>query len=255
MQLNFKTYGQGRPIIILHGLFGMLDNWQSIAKHIEQKHKIYLIDQRNHGKSPHTSEHSYTAMADDLFEFIEQHHIGSVDILGHSMGGKTAMQFAITYPQFVNSLSVVDMGVKRYEPGHDSIFEALFSIDLKAVKNRNEVEIILDQKIHDVSTKQFILKNLSRQADSTYAWKFNLQSIFANYNSEILAPIISDHPFMKKTLFIRGQNSNYILNTDWDLIQSIFPNSTLVTIKNAGHWVHADNPLELVHVLSKFWDA
>ncbi len=252
MNLNYIRHGQGPPLIILHGLFGMLDNWKSVAKQLEGKFTVYLIDQRNHGKSPHLAEHSYKLMAQDLFEFMKQQGIDSANIIGHSMGGKTAMQFALDHPQLVKQLIIVDMGVKRYPAGHDNIFDTLLSINLIEIHSRGDAEKILHDRIGEFGVRQFLMKNLSRHADGTYAWKFNLEGLYKNYESGILAPVSGDHPFAGKTLFIRGGRSSYILNEDWDEIQHLFPNSTLYTIQNAGHWVHADEPNELLRAVGSF---
>ena len=252
MQLNYKILGQGEPLIILHGVFGMLDNWQSIAKVLEHRYTLYLIDQRNHGRSPHVDEHSYKAMAADLKQFMWQQGIPKSNIMGHSMGGKTAMQFALDYPEMVNKLIVVDIGVKNYNGGHDTIFEALQSVDVSLISNRQEAEIQLSNYIQDYGVKQFLLKNLTREPDGSYHWKFNLKALFDNYDAHILTNVSSDFPFDGETLFIRGANSNYILDTDWPQIQQLFPLATLATINDAGHWVHADQPAQLIELVKAF---
>jgi pimeloyl-ACP methyl ester carboxylesterase len=252
MHLHFQKSGTGKNLVILHGLFGMLDNWKTIGKELEKKFAVYLVDQRNHGRSPHTAEHSYKLMSADLFEFFHQQNITSAILIGHSMGGKTAMQFALDHPDIVEKLIVVDMGMKRYSAGHDTIFDALFSIPLPEIHYRADAEKILLEKISDFGTRQFILKNLSRNPDGSYHWKFNLQSLYNNYEAEILAPISPKNIFENETLFIRGGNSGYIQNTDWDELQNIFPNSTLVTIAGAGHWVHADKPALLLSAITNF---
>jgi len=252
MLLNYLHSGSGKPLIILHGLFGMLDNWKSVGKELEKKYAVYLVDQRNHGRSPQVPEHSYKAMAADLAEFFEQQHLSSAYLLGHSMGGKTAMQFALDHSSKVDKLIVVDMGIRRYGAGHDAIFETLNAIDLKEIHYRSDAEKILLENINDFGTRQFILKNLVRQQDGSYTWRFNLEALDKNYESEILAPVDGDHPYTGPTLFIRGQNSGYILNEDWDGIQQLFPNSKLMTVKNAGHWVHADQPAEIVRLTNDF---
>lgn len=252
MQLNYKSLGQGPPIIILHGLFGMLDNWQSIAKLLADDFTLYLIDQRNHGKSPHTSTHSYKLMAADLKEFMLQQGIPQSNILGHSMGGKTAMQFALDYPEMVDKLIVVDMGIKSYEAGHDKIFDALKSLKPELIHSRNEAESQLSNYINSEGIKQFLLKNLTRNADGNYSWKFNLSALFDNYETEILSGITTDSQFEGETLFIRGATSDYILDADWSTIQNLFPNAVLATIADAGHWVHADKPTDLINCIKSF---
>ncbi len=252
MQLNFKKLGQGFPLIILHGLLGSLDNWQTIANNLQNSFTVYLLDQRNHGRSPHTAEHSYKLLAEDLLQFYKQQNIESSHLLGHSMGGKAAMQFALNCPEKVSKLIVVDMGAKKYSPRHDEIFDALFSIDFAIIQYRAETEKILLEKIKDVKNRQLILKNLSRNTNGTYQWKFNLQSLHENYENEINAPVTGDSQFTGKVIFIRGEKSDYVLNDDWLAIQNLFPNSELITIRDAGHWVHADKPEQLLNAVSKF---
>jgi pimeloyl-ACP methyl ester carboxylesterase len=252
MNLNFIKSGSGPTLIILHGLFGMLDNWKTIAKGLEMSFTVYLVDQRNHGKSPHTPEHSYQLMALDLKEFMQQQNISDAIIMGHSMGGKTAMQFALTYPEMVNRLIVVDMGIKRYESGHDHVFDAIHAVDLNKVHSRNDAEKMLIEFIPTAGTRQFILKNLTRNPNGTYQWKFNPEALTNNFESEILASIKTKNAFNKPTLFIRGERSQYILNEDWDSIQKIFPNAELITITEAGHWAHADQPEKLLEAVTRF---
>ncbi len=251
MLLNFKSIGQGKPLIILHGLFGMLDNWQTIARALENEFTLYLVDQRNHGKSPHTDQHSYKLMANDLLEFMTQQGIPQSNILGHSMGGKTAMQFALDYPEMVNKLIVVDMGVKQYEGGHDTIFDALKSVELNSITNRHEADVQLSKYINSIGVKQFLLKNLTREPDGSYHWKFNLKALSDNYQN-ILASIDGDFSFEGETLFIRGSLSDYIPDEDWKTITKLFPQAKLETIVNAGHWVHADQPEALLSAIRQF---
>jgi len=252
MQLNYKIIGQGKPLIILHGLFGMLDNWQSIAKSLETDFTLYLVDQRNHGKSPHSNEHSYKLMAADLKEFMMQQGISQSNIMGHSMGGKTAMQFALDDPEMVDKLIVVDMGIKRYSGGHDTIFDALQSIKPALIHSRSDAEKQLSLFIQNNSIRQFLLKNLSRSADGNYNWKFNLSALSINYENNILDGITAEIQFEGDTLFLRGSKSDYILNTDWDSIQTLFPAAKLKTVEDAGHWVHADQPEQLISYIKSF---
>ncbi len=251
MQLNYKSTGQGEPLIILHGLFGMLDNWQSVARALENHFTLYLVDQRNHGKSPHLDEHSYKLMASDLREFMLQQAIPQSNLLGHSMGGKTAMQFALDYPEMVTKLIVVDMGIKQYEGGHDTIFEALKSVELNTITNRQEADVQLSKYINSIGVKQFLLKNLTREPDGSYHWKFNLKALSENYDN-ILSSINSEIPFEGETLFIRGSLSDYIPDADWEAITKLFPMAKLETIQNAGHWVHADQPEALISAIRQF---
>lgn len=251
MDLNFKVFGEGKPVIILHGLFGMLDNWQTVAKKLADEYMVYIVDQRNHGRSPHLPDFNYTLMAEDLQIFMESQWIYEAIIVGHSMGGKTAMRFALDYPEMVEKLVVVDIGPKQYPAGHDLIFESLLSVDLSTVKSRQEVATILSKKIPDQGVVQFLMKNLSRTKQDTYEWKMNLPAIFKNY-SNILAPLSVKQVFESEALFIRGEKSPYIQDKDWPSIHNVFPKASLITIPGAGHWVHAEQPQLLFNALSEF---
>ncbi len=178
MNLNYKTIGEGQPLIILHGLLGMLDNWQSISRQFADYHQVFIIDQRNHGRSPHDELIDYPSMAEDLHDFLHEHDLQQVNIMGHSMGGKTAMQFAHTYPERVNRLIVVDIAPKTYPPGHQTIFEALLGVELDKVASRADVEEVLAAKIKEERIRLFLLKNLTRTKQGAYRWKVNLEAIY-----------------------------------------------------------------------------
>lgn len=251
MDLNYKSFGEGYPIIILHGLFGTLDNWQTIAKKLATTNLVYIIDQRNHGRSPHDEEFNYSVMAEDLQAFMESQWIYEAHIIGHSMGGKTAMQFALNYPDMVNKLVVVDIAPKNYEGGHQAIFDALFSLDLNEIKNRKEADKQLEAKIEDFGVRQFLLKNLTRSKSGGYEWKMNLSVIHQNY-AAILSTIESEDTFDNPTLFIRGGQSDYILDKDLESIHNLFPLAQLETVAKAGHWVHAAEPIVLLDLVKTF---
>ncbi len=251
MELNYKEFGQGSPIIILHGLFGTLDNWQTIAKALAKDYWVFIVDQRNHGRSPHVKELNYQLMAEDLKVFMDQQWIPKAHILGHSMGGKTAMQFAFEYPDMVDKLVVIDIAPGENKSGHKDIFEALFSLDLEKLKNRTEANQSLEKKITDYGVRQFLLKNLTRKKEGAYRWKMNLEAIYNNYQ-EILNEVSSDTPFDGESLFIKGELSNYINESEKQLIHQFFTNVTIQTIENAGHWVHADAPKELLERINEF---
>ena len=251
MELNYKEFGQGAPIIILHGLFGTLDNWQTVAKQLAEEHSVYILDQRNHGRSPHLDRLDYKLMAEDLQQFMEANWIHQASIIGHSMGGKTAMQFAQDFPDMVQKLIVVDIAPKAYKGGHQQIFEALFALDLSIVDSRKAADQFLETRIPDFGVRQFLLKNLTRSKDGGYRWKMNLPVIFENY-SKILAPIELEEAADMPTLFIRGGKSDYIQEDDLSLLQSYFPNASLKTVEKAGHWVHAEAPVELIEIVKGF---
>ena len=186
MELNHKTFGQGEPLVILHGLFGTLDNWQTMARRFAENYTVILVDQRNHGRSPHLPGHSYELLANDLKEFLEANWIYEANILGHSMGGKTAMQFAMDFPDMVEKLVVVDMGIKEYPAGHNEIFEALFSLDVSKLESRSVAQKHLVSKINNLGVVQFLMKNLSRKKEGGFQWKMNLQALYENYEKILL---------------------------------------------------------------------
>lgn len=239
--LNFKVFGSGEEtLIILHGLFGSLDNWQSIAQIFATDFTVYIVDQRNHGKSPHYNEHNYSLMAADLDEFMQSQNIEKSHILGHSMGGKTAMQFAVDFPYKIDKLVVADIAPKYYAPHHQLIIEALTAVDFAKQKNRKEVGTELSKYIKDPGVLQFLLKNLTWKTREEMGWKFNLRILKSQINN--IGEALNGHVyFTNPVLFLKGEKSNYILDDDMDLIEECFPMSNLVQISNAGHWLHAEN--------------
>ena len=251
MQLNYKQFGNGTPLIILHGLFGSLDNWQTLAKQFAENFSVYIIDVRNHGKSPHTAEHDYVSIAEDLKEFMRQQSIEKSHFIGHSMGGKAVMQFSILYPEKVLKQVIVDIAPKKYGRGHDDIFDAIFSLDLNTLQSRTEADEQLQKLIPDFGTRQFILKNLDRSDDGTYGWKFNLETLFREYEN-VRGGITSSKPIDIETLVIKGEKSGYVTAEDEATFKTLFPKTTIASVSNAGHWVHAENPKELLTLVNRF---
>lgn len=251
MQLNFKRYGSGQPLIILHGLLGSLDNWATLGKRLAEHLSVYIVDQRNHGRSPHSPDMSFPLMAQDLLEMLDRENIQRTHLLGHSMGGKTAMRFALDHPERLHKLLVVDIAPRQYAEGHEDILEALRELDLDKFESRHEVDIELHKKIPELNTRRFLLKNLSRNSQGGFGWKMNLDGIFRNY-AEISVAVNSNVSFKGETLFVQGGRSNYIQAEDHADIRALFPSARTVTIDNAGHWVHADAPDELEQVVMKF---
>jgi esterase len=252
MNLNYKSIGSGFPLIILHGLLGSLDNWQSIAKQISEHFQVFIIDQRNHGRSPHSDEFSYEILVNDVLEFMQQQGIGRAHFIGHSMGGKVAMKLALEHPEKVAKLIVVDVAPVEYEDNHSREFKALLEVDLKTLENRQEAEAILRNHLgSDESTIQFLMKGLYRDDDNKFQWRFNVQSLYDAYN-EISSGITSDKPFEGETLFIKGEKSDYINASNFSEIIDLFPHNQLVEIAGAGHWVHADRPTEFINAVEKF---
>jgi pimeloyl-ACP methyl ester carboxylesterase len=251
MLLNSKMIGQGPPLVILHGLFGTLDNWQTLAKQWAQDYTVVLIDLRNHGRSPHVDTHDYPAMAHDVKEFLENHFIYETHLLGHSMGGKAAMQFAADYPDMLAKLVVVDIAPKVYPGGHEVILDALSDLDLATITERSEADDHLARRIPEPGIRQFLLKNLTRSKDGGFEWKMNLP-VLLEYYTAILDNVVMSAPYPGETLFVRGARSNYIEDADVPTLQQWFPASQLVTIPDAGHWVHAEQPDALRDVVSEF---
>jgi esterase len=251
MKLYFRQMGEGSPIIILHGLFGSSDNWLSIAKVLAENNTIYLPDQRNHGQSEGNETFDYPSMAADLKEFIETHNIENPVIIGHSMGGKVSMSFATQHPEMLKKLIVVDIAPKQYPIHHDTILEGLMSIDIDNLGSRSEADKQLAQYVEEVGVRQFLLKNLYRTEDGKYAWRINLPVINRDI-ANVVAGLSEDLVFNKPTLFIRGRNSNYIRDMDFDRIKKQFPTADIITIENAGHWVHAEQPQEFIGHIQDF---
>ena len=255
MKLNFKEYGDGKPLVVLHGLFGSLDNWFSLAKAFADKHHVYLIDQRNHGQSPHCDSHTYEEMADDLFEFFQEHALEDATLMGHSMGGKTAMNFAAYHSDLLSKLIVVDMGIKQYPVHHDLIIRSMQAMDLESISSRSEAESSLKHLLdEDESTIQFLLKNIYRQkqenGSAKYAWRFNLDVIADEIEEMGLA--VSQGSDVE-SLFLYGTQSKYVLEEDKGDILDLFPNATFSSLKT-GHWVHAQDPDGFVKAVKAFID-
>lgn len=253
MKLNYKREGQGEPLIIIHGLFGNLDNWQTLGKKFAENFDTILVDQRNHGHSPHSDEFDYDYMASDLIELVEELDLSNVNIIGHSMGGKTAMRAAQLRPDLFEKLIIVDIGPKGYPMHHDMILEGLHAIDFNVVNSRGKANEVISAYIPDEGVKQFLLKNLYWKEKGVLDWRINLEVITKNMDKIIsqLPPDEVDIP----TLFIRGEKSNYIIEDDYTDIFMQFPNSDIETIYNAGHWIHAENPFDFYHLVMDFLEG
>ncbi len=255
MKLNFKEYGEGKPLVILHGLFGSLDNWFSLSKAFSDKHHVYLVDQRNHGQSPHTDTHTYEEMAEDLFGFFREHNLKDAVLIGHSMGGKTAMTFAAIHPELLSKLVIVDMGVKQYPVHHDLIIRSMQALNFDTISSRKEADEFLSHMLdEDESTIQFLLKNIYRQkqedGSAKYAWRFNLD-VIAEDIEEMGLPILKGAAV--DTLFLYGTQSKYVLDDDKSQILALFPNTTFHSLET-GHWVHAQDPDGFIAAVKDFID-
>lgn len=251
--LNYKVFGEGMPLIILHGLFGSLDNWVTLGKKFAEDHQVFLIDQRNHGLSFHTDEFSYGHMAADLNQFMAEQRLTKAHLLGHSMGGKTVMSFAVEHPDKVDKLIVADIGPKFYPVHHTEIIKALYSVDIASIQSRKAADEQLSKRISNFGIRQFLLKNLQR-SDNGFQWKMNLDVIAKNIE-EVGKALNQNALFNHPTLFLRGDKSDYILDDDFNIIHSIFTDSKIKTVSNAGHWLHAENPSEFYQYVSEFLTA
>ena len=251
MKLHFKKFGSGTPLIILHGVFGSSDNWKTLANHLMITFEVYLVDQRNHGLSPHSDDLNYQVMTDDLKELLHNEQIEKCCLLGHSMGGKTAMNFAVQYPEKIIKLIIVDIAPKRYPPHHQNILQGVHSLKINEINTRKEADDLLSTTINNSGIRQFILKNLSRNPEGLFYWKINWKAIEDNIQA-IGAPLLSHDLFTGEVLFIRGAQSDYILNEDEPLLKKHFPNAVLMTIQKAGHWVHAEQPAQLLALINQF---
>jgi pimeloyl-ACP methyl ester carboxylesterase len=252
-KLNYKEYGSGEPVIILHGFLGMLDNWHSFAKKLSESYRVITVDQRNHGKSFHSDDFDYNIMSEDLNTFIDDLNLDNVNLIGHSMGGKTVMQFLTKYSSKAHKAVVVDIAPKQYNGGHEAILEALTTLDLSAIDKRSEAQDILMEKLGNIGVVQFLLKNLSRNSDQSYGWKANVKLLHQKYN-EVSKAIKFDVPCEVPSLFIKGSKSSYIVDSDEMEINQLFSKSKTVEIEGAGHWVHAEKPTELLHTVLNFFD-
>ena len=251
MKLHHRILGEGDPLLIMHGVFGSSDNWQTLGKEFSKHFKVYLIDLRNHGKSPHSDEFDYHLMAEDVLELLEEEQLEAAHLLGHSMGGKVAMNLATKNPEKIKKLIVVDIAPKDYPPHHQQIFAGFRSVDLGSLKSRKDADDQMSKVIKNFGVRQFILKNLDRDSNGLFRWKLNLNAI------EKAAEMVGNgleqgSHFDGETLFIAGGNSDYILQEDHETILSIFPKAEVETIEGAGHWVHAEKPVELKQAVESF---
>lgn len=250
MKLNYREIGSGQPLIILHGLFGSSDNWQTQAKKFAVYFRVILVDLRNHGHSNWDPDTSYHAMASDIIELIHALNLEKIILVGHSMGGKVAMLTTQLNPKLIDKLIVVDMGIKGYPPHHQHILEGIHAVKLDGVSSRSEADFELSKYIESEGVKQFLLKNLYWKEKGQLAWRMNVAVLEASMD-QILEPIPETEVFTP-TLFIIGELSNYILDEDISEIENLFPDSQYITISQAGHWVHAEKPDEFVDAVLGF---
>jgi len=239
LQLFYKEYGDGIPVVILHGLFGFSDNWKSQAKVLANYFRVIVVDLRNHGRSEWDEIHNYETMADDVIETMDSLKLAEFHVIGHSMGGKVAMHLAQSYPARLLKTIVVDMGVKSYPMHHQDLIEAIKAVPIETISARSQVNTFLSDRIPEEGVRQFLLKNLYWIERGKLAWRMNITVLEANMRSILNA--LPEIEVFSPTLFIKGANSNYILEEDYESIENIFLDSEIQSISGAGHWVHADS--------------
>ena len=252
MILHSKIIGQGSPFLILHGFLGMGDNWKTLGKLFSgNDYQVHLIDQRNHGRSFHSKEFNYKVLVDDLKKYCDHYKIKNGVLLGHSMGGKTVMHFAARHPEMVKKLIVADISPKYYPPHHQAILKALLALDFTMVRTRKVAIDVISEYIKDEGVRQFLAKNLYWKFQDELALRINLP-VLVEHIEEVGGPLNSDAVFYGETLFLKGENSDYILKSDELLLKNHFPKAQIKAISNAGHWLHAENPKEFYDVVMNF---
>tara|TARA_R110001592_G_scaffold72390_2_gene221097 strand:- start:66710 stop:67531 length:822 start_codon:yes stop_codon:yes gene_type:complete len=250
MKLWSQVLGEGPDLVIMHGLLGMSDNWQSLAKKWASDFRVHLLDMRNHGRSPQSDEFSYELMANDLLEYLVTNNLTKVNILGHSMGGKVAMLFSVFHPEMVAALIVADIGPKAYRPHHQEVLEALENLDLSSIESRKEATEAFGPKL-EFGVQQFLLKNLYWESKGKLAWRFNLP-VLAREIVKVGESLAPNAFFDGPVLFLRGGDSWYIKEKDFEVIYEHFPQAEIKTVAGAGHWLHAQKPDEVYHLVKDF---
>lgn len=240
--LYSKIEGSGKPLLILHGFLGMSDNWKTLGTRFAgDGFEVHMLDLRNHGRSFHSEEFTYEAMANDIVEYCTAHQLANIDIIGHSMGGKVAMFFAVANPGMIHKMIIADIGPRYYKPHHGDILEALNAVDFATIHDRTDADDIVKRYISDVGTRQFLLKSLYRKTSTEFAFRFNLD-VFNRQIENVGKALPADATYDKPVLFIKGGNSRYIIDEDYEAIRQQFPTAKFEVIPNTGHWLHAEDP-------------
>ncbi|HNW96984.1 MAG TPA: alpha/beta fold hydrolase [Bacteroidales bacterium] len=248
----FRHFGEGEPVLILHGLFGLSDNWVPFAKKLsEKKYSVFIPDLRNHGRSPHSEEFNYEVLVNDLHEFIKEHNLENSLIIGHSMGGLIAMKFALRYPELIKRMVIIDIGIKNFPKYNLELMDAMLGLYISEMKSRNEIEAKLSEKINQKNVLELILKNIRRNSDNIFSWKLNLPALKNNLHN-IFKSIEDKGSSEVEALFIAAGNSDYLSENDMPEIQKIFPCSIFSHIPEASHWVHAEKQDELFNEIINF---
>jgi pimeloyl-ACP methyl ester carboxylesterase len=251
LELHYQRTGEGYPLLILHGLFGTLTNWQTAARGLAPLRSVYTLDLRNHGRSPHSDDAGYAAMAGDIFEFLDRHRLPQADLLGHSLGGKVAMVAALRDPSRISALVVADMTPRATPPRHDDVFGALDAFDPATVSSRAEADAAMAPLLPDPGVRQFLLTNLQRGEDGRYRWRMNLPVLRRSYAAH-LEGVDSPRPYPGPALFVAGARSSYVTAGDHDAIHRLFPAARILTLPDSGHWVHVDQPALFLRAVQEF---
>lgn len=249
--LHSTIKGEGKPLLILHGYFGMSDNWKTLGNQFSENYEVHLIDQRNHGRSFHKDAFNYELLAEDLYNYIQHYQLEDIYLIGHSMGGKTAMLFATKYPDLVTKLIIVDISPKAYAPHHNAILAGLNSVDFSVHNSRKLVDEQLSNYIPEFGVRQFLMKNVYWREKGVLDFRFNLKSLTEN-NPEVGKPLPKNTVFSNKTLFLKGEKSGYIIPEEQMIIDNHFPSNKVVEIAKAGHWLHAENPKDFYKEVDSF---
>ncbi|MBS3803845.1 MAG: alpha/beta fold hydrolase [Oleiphilaceae bacterium] len=259
VELNYRVSGEGEPVILLHGLFGSLENLSGVTQRLQDQWQVHGLDQRNHGRSPHTETMDYPAMAEDVLAYMDRQGLGKVSVLGHSMGGKTAMELALSHPERVSRLIVADIAPVTYKARHDEVLEGMRAVDLASIKSRQEADETLRQYVEMPMVRQFLLKNLERLSDKDrsddnnrrFRWRINLPVIEKHYQDLAAAPS-AEGPFNGPTLFIKGAESAYIQDKHRDRVAKLFPKAELRIVVGTGHWLHAEKVDAFTNLCRRF---
>ena len=251
MEFFHQEFGQGKPLIIIHGLFGSSDNWVSIGRKLAVDRRVLLLDQRNHGRSGHSQEFNLTVLGEDIKTFVDSNHLDRVDLIGHSLGGKAAMIFSLNYEHLMDKLIVVDIAPKSYPIHHQDLADAMLALELGSLIDRKQADQELAKSVGSLPVRQFLLKNLAKNADGRFFWRLNLP-VIRDSLSEIGAEVNTNHSIENDTLFVRGLRSGYIkVPQDCEMIQSLYPNYEIKEV-DAGHWLHAEKPADFVEMVENF---
>ena len=256
MKLHYKKLGEhSSNLLILHGVYGSGDNWISLGKRLAENHTVYLIDQRNHGRSPWSDEFDYHVLSRDIVNFIEEHQLRNVSLMGHSMGGKVVINIALNHPELIDSAVVVDMALKHYNIDHHKRYLlAMNKMPIASMNNRTELDDHLKTDIESFGIRQFLLKNVKREENGKFGWKLNLDVIGSKIERIGGSLDGGNLQFDKPALFVRGGNSNYVRPEDYNTISTHFRRANIGLIEGAGHWVHADKPEALYELLRWFFE-